>query len=290
LKPLLEALGTWTPRENSPWEKDPVVLLAAGWGEIVGDEVGRHSHPNRIVDGTLLVTTRSSAWSQQLSFLSEHVLAAVRARFPKTSIAQLRFRVGTLPDPSRQSAGTATRRPPFAPRRGGDATHAPSGSAQEAVARFRGSVDERQRAKLAAGWKECRGCGALIVPAGAAFCITCANARADERTAAVARLLFEAPWLGFAGTAALAEGLTHREYESIRARLLARWWETLARARAAKRLSRDGRERLIASSYVLLKSKLPPEEIAPATVRNVLGDELNDLIYGTEQQTKANVE
>ena len=76
----------------------------------------------------------------------------------------------------------------------------------------------------------------------------------------------------------------------IRNRLLSRWWETLARARASKRLSRDGRERTIASSYVVLKSKLPPEAIDPATVRNVLGDELHDVMYGMERQTKTNVQ
>jgi hypothetical protein len=31
---------------------------------------------------------------------------------------------------------------------------------------------------------------------------------------------------------------------------------------------------------VLLRSKLPPEEIMLATVRNVLGDELHELLYG----------
>ena len=103
------------------------------------------------------------------------------------------------------------------------------------------------------------------------------------------RLMFEAPWLGYAGTAQLIEGLTPADYESIRSRLLSNWWEALARVRASKRLSRDGRERTIASSYVVLKSKLPPEVIDPATVRNVLGDELNDLIYGTEYTKKTDV-
>lgn len=126
-------------------------------------------------------------------------------------------------------------------------------------------------------------CGASIAPRGATLCIACANARAQERDAAVARLLFEAPWLGYAATAAMVDGLSRAEYEALRGRLLARWWELLARARAGKRLSRDNRERLIASSYVVLKSKLPPEEIEPATVRSVLGDELHDLLYGTER-------
>jgi hypothetical protein len=279
LKPLTQALGAWTPHDNAAWTKDPVMLLAAGWSEIVGDDVARNSHPTRIVDGSLVVTTRSSAWSQQLSFLAERIVTAVRARLPQTSVVRLRFRVGKLPTPSSPAApmqvgSAAVPRP--APR-------APTSSAQEALVRFRGDVDERQRANRAAGWKECGACGALIAPRAGVLCVTCANVQAEQRAATTARLIFEAPWLGYAGTAALVGGLTHREYESLRTRLLTRWWETLARARASKRLSRDGRERLIASSYVLLKSKLPPEAIEPATVRNVLGDELNELIYGTER-------
>lgn len=92
--------------------------------------------------------------------------------------------------------------------------------------------------------------------------------------------MLEAPWLGYSGTACLVDGLQVGEYERIRSQLLAHWWETLARARAAKQLSRDGRERLVASSYVLLRSKLPPEEIMPATVRSILGEELHELLYG----------
>ncbi len=117
-------------------------------------------------------------------------------------------------------------------------------------------------------------------PAAGGFCAACAAARAQERAAATARVLFEAPWLGFNGTSALVDGLREEEYEHIRTGLLKHWWGTLAQARATKRLSRDGRERLVASSYVLLQSKLPPEEIRPATVRSILGDELHDLLYG----------
>ena len=102
----------------------------------------------------------------------------------------------------------------------------------------------------------------------------------------VPHMLFAAPWLGYAGTAALVSGLQLEEYERIRAQLLTHWWEMLVRARAAKRLSRDGRERLVASSYVLLKSGISPEEIIPAAVRNILGDELHDLIYASEEQRR----
>jgi len=279
MKPLSQALGDWRPTQ--PRSHDPVALLAAGWSEIVGEDVARNSHPARLDDGTLLVTASSNAWSQQLSFLSERILEAVRARLPQTPVERLRFRVGKLPAaPSRPKRSTA-------PVRAGADRPAPerpaAQSASEALERFRAGVDEARRAKLAAAWKECERCTALIAPGAGTLCSTCENACALERAGETARLLFEAPWLGYAGTAALVTGLTRDQYESVRSQLLARWWETLSRALAEKRLSSDGRERLIASSYVLLRSGLAPERIAPATVRNILSDELHDLIYGTEQ-------
>jgi hypothetical protein len=276
MKRLSHAMGDWKPARVS--SRDPVALLAAGWSDIVGDEVARHSHPARLDDGTLLVTARSNAWSQQLSFLSERVVEAVRARMPQVRLERLRFRVGKLPEPATRPERTARN----AAQSATSDDRPPVDSAGEALARFRDDVEGSRRAKLAAAWKECERCTALIAPGTGTLCGPCENARAQERAGETARLLFDAPWLGYAGTAALVKGLSKDEYESVRLQLLTRWWDALSRAVAAKRLSPDGRERLIASSYVLLRSGLAPERIAPATVRNVLGDELHDLIYGTE--------
>jgi Dna[CI] antecedent, DciA len=274
---LSQLLGQWQPPAGEP--RDPVALLAAGWEEIVGAGVAKSSRPAKLTGDTLLVTVRSSAWSHQLSLLAETILTAVRARLPRAGIEKLRFRVGRLSEATK--AAPAPRRQAAPSRR--VAERPESATLEEAMSRLREDVAASRRAKQAAGWKECAGCGALVAPEEEALCIVCADARARERAGEAARLLFEAPWLGYSGTATLVSGLSVKEYEAIRSRLLAAWWETLSRARAAKRLSRDGRERSIASSYVLLRSKLPPEKIVPATVRNVLGDELHDLIYGTER-------
>ena len=94
--------------------------------------------------------------------------------------------------------------------------------------------------------------------------------------------MFDLPWLGFTRTAELVEGLTLDEYEATRRELLARWWQTLARARATKRLDRSGRERLVASSYLLLQTGWEPDRITPAIARNALGDDLFRLLYERE--------
>jgi hypothetical protein len=118
-----------------------------------------------------------------------------------------------------------------------------------------------------------------VPPGELATCIACTIATAQERERLVARLLFEVPWLGFSGIAALVDDLRRDEYEEIRLRLLARWWEMLVRAARSGRPSGTRHERLVASSYVIVKSGLEPECIAPATVRNVLGDEIFKLLY-----------
>jgi hypothetical protein len=275
---LSQAIAGWAPSDRGSL-RDPLTLLQAGWPEIVGAEVAASCAPSRIAGDTLTIVTRSAAWSHQLSFLAEHVRGAVAARLPEAGIERLRFRIGAFPKRGRPvpqaPASSAITRPPASP---------PSATAAESLARFASHVQEAQRAKRSAGWKECTACGALIVPSPASYCSACGAARFEERVLATARLLFEAPWLGYAGTAELVDGLSEKEYERIRTQLLKRWWGMLERTKAAGRLSRDGRERLVANAYVVLSSKLSPESIMPATVRNVLGDELHDLLYSDERR------
>ncbi len=274
LKPLKDATGAWTPAVDAHGE--PLVALAAAWPTIVGKDIAQHSRPLEINGDTLLIATRSSAWTQQLSFLGDNVLRSIADHIHIAGITKIRFRVGRL--------GTATSRPPGARQkttpRGAGASPPAAATLEEAIERFRTGVNAAQRAKSAAGWKECKRCGVQIARRGSALCLPCEQVENESKGRKVARLLFEAPWLGYAGTSAQVEDLSEKEYDSIRRRVLARWWETLGRAARSGKLARGERERLIASSYVILKSGLDPERISPAVVRNLLGDELHDLIYG----------
>lgn len=285
---LRDALGKWQPADGAG-PTDPVVLLGAAWAEIVGEENARNSHPAQITGDTLTIVTASSLWSAQLSYLAEQILAALVARLPQAGITHVRFRVGKLP-----ARGAGSQLPaPRVERYGGAAAEPrePARDAAHALERFRESVGEAERAKRERGWKECAGCTALIAPDAGLFCTPCAIAREEQRERAISRLLFEAPWLGFTGTAQLIEDLREDEYRSVRRRLLQRWWDRLRRVRTTGTLSRDGAERLIASSYVILKSELRPERLTPAIVRNILDDDAlyellyNDVLAATEENT-----
>jgi len=267
---LRAALARWQP--GAAVRGDPVSIVAAIWPDIVGPELAAHCMPKSIEHGALVILTQSSAWSHQLSFLSDRLLQAIGSA-GVTGIDRLRFRIGRLP---RASAGQRRERPA---RRSMVQQRAAAQTLDETLERFRGDVTSARRAKASAGWKECTRCGVPVAPSPGTVCIACENAMREERSAKTARLLFEAPWLGYAGVAPLVGDLSEQEYNAVRKRLLARWWETLTRLRRSGRTFAHTRERLIASSFVLLKSGLDPERIAPAVVRDLLGDQLHDILY-----------
>ncbi len=44
------------------------------WAEILGEEIGAHSTPESLTDGTLVVRTDSTAWATQLRLLASTVV------------------------------------------------------------------------------------------------------------------------------------------------------------------------------------------------------------------------
>lgn len=274
LRPLRAAVEGWKP--GTSITADPLTSLTAAWPTIVGADVAKNSRPLEIARDTLVIATRSSAWSQQLSFLSERVLSVMRVRDLAPHVDRLRFKVGKLPG----VGGRGVARPRLTHEKRRTRTIDSAATAAEAVERFRADVVAAERAKADAGWKTCFRCGVRIAPNAGSHCIPCFNAERERRAAVVSRLLFDVPWLGYDGVAALVAGLLPAEYEWIRRRLLGKWWEALSRVRRSKRTVMTQRERLIASSYVLLKSGIDPERVGPPIVRELLGDEMHDLIYG----------
>ena len=262
LRPLSSAVGTCRP-VDAPSISNPVATIASEWARIVGERVAQHSSPLSLADETLMVGTRSSAWSQQLEFLSTQILEAIAALVPERTVTRLRFRNGayrrTRPatiDPIAVAQRIASGPAPVA-----------AADEREALDRVRKRVAEtRRRAR-----SSCTRCGAPTEDEG--LCAPCSGA--DERTRRVAleRLYFSAPWLSTVEIAAIVPSAADDEIDAVRRNLLQRWWVTLEKARRRRRiLSR--REREIASSYVLLQSGIAPENVTAAVVRNLLGEEL----------------
>ncbi len=274
LRSLRSAVAEWHPAARPPGDR--FSALAAAWASIVGPQVAAHCAPVQLSGEVLVVATRSSSWSQQLQFLSTTILERIRD-LGMPDVTCLRFRSGRF----RGTLGSGGRVPPPAPsatQRVSQPAPPPAADVWDAVERVRRRVNRLQHGRRL----RCASCGlGLLSGAAGAVCAPCTEAATTARRLTTQRALYAMPWLDYAGLCEHVPQLRPAEYEQARRYLLARWWQVLERARRAGRLSRDAGERQIAGSYVLLKSRLPPDRLTDAVVGNLLGADLAALVWGS---------
>jgi hypothetical protein len=271
LRPLREALGTWSPGRSGSLE--PIHAIAAAWPGIVGSDVAANSQPLELSGTALVIVTTSSAWSQQLQMLSLPILRGLRDLPQLPPIERLTFRAGTVRGRKRRTPAAAAAAKTRS-ERPAQTQLPPAADAAEALQRLRRRMTAARRTLGG----RCSVCAAPIEP-DAARCAPCAGAAELERSLTLQRIIYAAPWLVFEEIREQLAGTTVAEYERARRVLLQRWWTVLERAKRAGTLSRSGVERGLASSYVLLQSRLRPDRITPAVVRNLLGADLEALLW-----------
>jgi Dna[CI] antecedent, DciA len=275
LSKLGSALAGWRPSAGRPG--DPLTTIRAAWADIVGDDVARAAQPVALTGSALVVITASGAWSHQLSFLEREIIRSVVA-LGVPSVERLRFRIGTIRSARGAAGQRLIRTAATAPAAGKPQT------ATEAVARFRSVVERRRTAHRAAGGAFCATCGAAI--ATGARCRPCVDGEERAQHEQCERILFEAPWLDPEAVLTNVPGLTPEAFVRIRRRLLRAWVDELRLARkrhAAKAPIDNVRIRKLASSYVLLETRIDPNrlELDSPVRRNALGD-LYDFIREVE--------
>lgn len=282
LTKLGEAVGGWKPHATPGG--DPLSAIRAAWTSLVGVEVARAAQPVAIQNDALVVLTASGAWSHQLAFLEPDIVRGIVAMPEGRGIARLRFRVGAIRSGVRGAQPAGKR----SPRRAAQASSitAPATTIAEAIAAFRATVARANAAHHAAGGTFCGDCGAALETG--TRCVPCLQTTLRERDERCERLLYEAPWLQPEDVLTVVPGLDAAAYDAIRRRLLRSWWDEMMLARKRASLPRPvapdrARLRKIASSYVLLETKIDPNrlEMDSPVRRNALGD-LFDFIRSVE--------
>jgi len=280
LTKLGDTLGDWAPRSSGG---DPLTAVRAAWTALVGADVARAAQPVAITGETLVVVTASSAWSHQLAFLEPQIVRGIRDVGIAAAVTRLRFRVGTIRRPAGgRGRDQIARQPASAERK-----TSPPRSPAEALARFRAAVERVRAAHADRGGRFCAVCSAPIVAGDR--CTPCADWLLADLRARCQRLLFDAPWLRPEEVLEMLPGLEAAAYDAIRRQLLRSWWDEMSLARKRAMLPRAIapdriRLRKIASSFVLLETKLDPHRLQMDSPirRNALG-ELYDFIRSVEQ-------
>jgi predicted nucleic acid-binding Zn ribbon protein len=159
------------------------------WPQVVGEVMARATEAQRVRGGVLLVATRSSAWSQELSFHKRAILRTYKERLGTEFIRDIRYSVGAVRG---KTAETDRLRPPEAEVR---AIALPSAEVARIAAAGAASQDPElaqaiRRAltleaqlrawHLAHGARACPGCGAAFRTPGDR-CPACRLAEHTER-------------------------------------------------------------------------------------------------------------
>jgi Dna[CI] antecedent, DciA len=106
----MERIGTDVERELGRFGPAAGMgRLVSAWPDAVGETVARNAWPARLGrDGTLHVSTSSSAWAFELSQLAPTVLERLRAALAEEAPSALRFAPGRVPEPPASPSALAT--------------------------------------------------------------------------------------------------------------------------------------------------------------------------------------
>ena len=122
--------------------------LVRAWPAAVGEAIADNAWPARFArDGTLLVSTSSSAWAFELGQLEGEILPRLRAALGKGAPKRLRFAPGPIPD--RREPASARPRPAPPRPTAEQAREAHELAAAIASEELRKSVEKAARASLA---------------------------------------------------------------------------------------------------------------------------------------------
>ena len=283
-KPLRSILEAWEPGE---WRTDETSAVSAAWPEAVGADVARRTRAGKLREGVLTVYTAGSTWSHQLTFLAPSIVAELNTRCPGAHIKRLRFVIAT--GRTKAMLDGLVRAPQQAVRSAGAAATTEAAvdetpdEAEDVVRRLRKRQAALDRRRQRDGWTRCRSCGNWMPPSRdvAEPCAVCASAERRAADGRIERVLVNAPWLSGAEVVAHAADADPAAIDRVRRRLLARWEEQIhamrARLRRGALLAAD---RVVAWSYLMLRSGVQQHRIGRAVVSDALGDDWADALCG----------
>jgi hypothetical protein len=287
---LSTILDRWKPAHYAG-DGDPSAIVAAVWPDAVGPDVARRTRPGKLRDGVLTVYTAGSTWSHQLTFLAPAIVAELKALSPSAGVQRLRFVVATgrtkayLDGLTRPSVARS-RLPGRASSADAPAVDDEAENAEDIVARLRRRQQALDRRREREGWRRCSECGAWRNPAGnagtaddaCAVCVEEARCAADNR---IERILTNAPWLRQGAVASHVADADDAAYDRVRRRMLSRWEEQIFLAR--RRLRRNelhATDRVVAWSYLMLRTGMQQHVIGRAVVADALGEDWADVLAG----------
>src|SRR5512135_3326167 len=83
-------------KERGLGAQNTLAKLIPLWGAAVGEKVASHAAPTMLKGGLLTITVDGSAWMNQLSMLSQTIIAEVNTALGGEEVSELKFRLGKI--------------------------------------------------------------------------------------------------------------------------------------------------------------------------------------------------
>jgi Dna[CI] antecedent, DciA len=284
---LRTILERWQPASDGK-DPDATSAVAAAWSDVVGPDVARRTRPGKLHDGALIVYTAGSTWSHQLTFLAPKIVAALNERCPQSVVNRLRFvvasgRTKALLDGIARTTVALERVRDDGERTPETALDSGADDVEDIVARLRRRQQSLDRRREREGWTRCALCSAWREPAKgeACPCRMCADEARRAGDNRIERVLINAPWLRQGDISSHVADAQEDAYDRVRRRLLSRWEEQMfAAQRRLRRRELLASDRVVAWSYLMLRSGMQQHVIGRAVVSDALGDEWADALAG----------
>lgn len=139
------------------------------WDEVVGNQISSSAQPEFVRDGVMFVITKSSVWSNELTFYKKDMIANLNRRAGATVIRDLVFKVGKLPK-KKSAAGIGIQDKPNLEgiqlsedelEKIESVSAGAEGDASVFVKKLMITAAKLEKWKKSQGWTPCKKCGSL---------------------------------------------------------------------------------------------------------------------------------
>ena len=268
---------------KAAYKKFLTAEVIAHWKEIVDENIFAQVKPVTITNGVLFVAVKNSAFKDQLKFFAEEIIDAINENFRQAEplVKKIRlaspFQIANMPPEENPPAQVVeekikleditltAKEQNFCERQAEKISDA---KLRQTFLEMLLSNARLRKFRLANGWHKCRDCESLCPPEEI-FCEVClVNAR-EQMVKALSKIFFDAPWLkAWDAQKILLERMPHMKnectldtVESARSSLIQR---IAGRIRFGDEKSPD------VLKVVMLKKRLPPEQLTPAIIKRTL--------------------
>ena len=268
---------------KAAYKKFLTAEVIAHWKEIVDENIFAQVKPVTITNGVLFVAVKNSAFKDQLKFFAEEIIDAINENFRQAEplVKKIRlaspFQIANMPPEENPPAQVVeekikleditltAKEQNFCERQ---AEKISDTKLRQTFLEMLLSNARLRKFRLANGWHKCRDCESLCPPEEI-FCEVClVNAR-EQMVKALSKIFFDAPWLkAWDAQKILLERMPHMKnectldtVESARSSLIQR---IAGRIRFGDEKSPD------VLKVVMLKKRLPPEQLTPAIIKRTL--------------------